>query len=159
MSNKELKLPLTGRCQCGNVVYEILEMPLTVYACHCTECQKQSSSGYGMSMPVPKTGFKVTGELSYWCRNSEDGNTVTCAFCPNCGTRIFHLPLRNEEIVNVKPGTLDNTKWLEPVGHLWTSSAQNGTWLPDTALLYTHQPESFEPLIQRWQAKHNNDNA
>jgi hypothetical protein len=37
-----LKLPLTGQCQCGQVRYEIRAEPVAVWACHCTECQRQS---------------------------------------------------------------------------------------------------------------------
>jgi len=134
-------------------------MPLTLYACHCTECQKQSSSGFGMSMPVPKTGFAVTGELKIWSRISDDGHIVQCAFCPVCGVRVFHLPMRNENIVNVKPGTLDGAKWIKPVGHLWVSSAQAGTYIPGGTLAYSHQPESFEALFKAWQNLYDNENA
>ncbi|WP_442923056.1 GFA family protein [Microcoleus sp. A006_D1] len=45
-------------------------------------------------------------------------------FCGECGTRLFHNPTRNPNITNIKPGTLDNTSWLRPVGNLWTQSAQ-----------------------------------
>ena len=153
MTQKKISLPMTGRCQCGELTYRVTVMPLTVYACHCTECQKQSSSAYGMSMPVPRTGFTVTGDLAYWQRVSDDGNKVNCAFCPACGTRIFHEPSRNRDIINVKPGTLDHTKWLTPVGHLWTSSAQNGTHIPDNVLVYSRQPESFEALFAAWRSQ------
>ena len=154
MTRQKLSLPLTGRCQCGQVRYQITAMPLTLYACHCTECQKQSSSAYGMSMPVPREGFKVSGELTYWERASDDGNKVNCAFCPNCGTRMYHEPSRNNAIINVKPGTLDNTRWLRPVGHLWASSAQSGSIIPDNVLVFDRQPYSFDSLFAAWQAKY-----
>jgi len=154
LTQPKISLPMTGRCQCGKVTYQITDMPLTLYACHCTECQKQTSSAYGMSMPVPRTGFSVTGELAYWERASDDGNKVNCAFCPSCGTRIFHEPSRNKAIINVKPGTLDNTKWLKPVGHLWTDSAQPGSKIPDNVLIFNNQPESFERLFAAWQAEY-----
>ena len=141
---------MTGRCQCGQVSYQIKRMPLTLYACHCTECQRQSSSAYGMSMPVPASGFSVHGELKYWQRDADDGNSVKCAFCSQCGTRLFHLPSRNAQIVNVKPGTLDDKKWLRPVGHLWVNSAQQGSVIPTLALTYAGQPESFDALYDAW---------
>jgi hypothetical protein len=153
MSKKVIRLPLTGHCQCGQVSYKITAMPLTLYACHCSECQRQSSSAYGMSMPVPRSGYEVSGELRYWDRVSDSGTTVQCAFCPSCGTRMFHLPSRNKDIINVKPGTLDDTSWVEPVGHLWISSAQGGTRIPEHRLQYSHQPKTFEPLFQAWQAE------
>ncbi len=150
-SKIKVSLPMTGGCQCGAIKYEINSMPLTLYACHCTECQRQSSSGFGMSMPVPKTGFKIiSGNPKYWSRTSNSRRTVKCAFCPECGTRLFHEPLRNKEVVNVKPGTLDKTKWVNPVAHLWLSSAQTGVVIPESKLYFQKQPDSFEPLYQEW---------
>ena len=52
MSGKKVVLPLEGGCQCGAVRYAISAAPLTLYCCHCTECQAQSSSAFGMSMLV-----------------------------------------------------------------------------------------------------------
>ncbi len=38
-----------GGCQCGQVRFEIHGEPVKVYACHCTICQKQSESAFGMA--------------------------------------------------------------------------------------------------------------
>jgi hypothetical protein len=50
---------------------------------------------------------------------------MECWFCPNCGTRLYHVPggaaYPNR---NIKPGTLDDTAWLTPTIHFWTRSAQ-----------------------------------
>ena len=32
--------PYLGHCLCGNVRYRVDREPLTVHACHCTECQR-----------------------------------------------------------------------------------------------------------------------
>ncbi len=155
MNNKKpIPMPLIGGCQCGGIRYEITEMPLTLYVCHCTECQRQSSSGFGMSMPVPRRGFTLTkGETQHWSRRAASGRTVNCHFCPTCGTRLFHTPSRNDTIVNVKPGTLDETRWLKPVGHLWTQSAQAWVSIPLTALLFEGQPTDHAPLYDAWKAQ------
>lgn len=150
MAKQQIFLPLKGSCQCGEITYEITEMPITLYVCHCTECQKQSSSGYGMSMQIPKTGFLLNGAPKIWGRKSESGSTVECAFCAECGTRLFHLPLRNDSIVNIKPGTLNDTSWLKPVGHLWVNSAQRGVLFSPESLRYEHQPKTFKPLYEAW---------
>ena len=152
MSEKiTVSLPLFGQCQCGAIKYQSNDMPLTLYACHCTECQKQSSSGFGMSMPVPKDGFKIIrGSPAHWNRISESGRTVKCGYCSKCGTRIYHMPFRNKSIINIKPGTLNDTKWLDPVGYLWVSSAQKAFIAPDNKLCFSHQPENFDSLFEAW---------
>ena len=49
-------------------------------------------------------------------------------FCESCGVRPVHYPKANETVAILKPGTLDDTSWLHPVGHIWTRSAQ--AWVP-----------------------------
>lgn len=143
--------PYTGGCQCGRIRYEIKAEPLTLYVCHCKECQKQSSSAFGMSMPVYKDAiFILQGNPKQWSRISESGREVSCLFCGECGTRLFHNPVRNPKITNVKPGTLDDTSWLKPVGNLWTKSSQKWILLSEEMLNYEGQPDDFLELFERF---------
>ena len=115
--------PREGGCQCGKVRYRINATPLTLYCCHCTECQAQSASAFGMSMWVEADGFEVLkGELSFYLRPTASGNTMKCAYCPDCGTRIYHQ-LNDDNIFTIKPGSLDDSRGLKPRGHIWTRSA------------------------------------
>ena len=148
-----VRLPLAGGCQCGACRYAIAAPPLTVYACHCTECRRQSGGAFGMSMPVPRAALAMTaGSTRIWARAAASGRVVACAFCPECGTRLFHLPARNAAIANVKPGTLDDTTWLRPVAHLWVRSAPPATIVPSGVLVYEGQPDDFAPLYAAWAA-------
>jgi hypothetical protein len=132
-----------GGCQCGNIRYEIRAKPLTLYACHCTECQRQTGSAFGMSMSVPRDAVHLLqGEPKQWSRGSASGRTVICFFCGECGTRLFHQPTRNPHITNIKPGTLDDTSWLRPVGNLWTRNAQPWVHCNAEMLNYEGQPNS-----------------
>jgi hypothetical protein len=146
-----MKYPYSGGCQCGRVRYEIQAEPLTLYACHCQECQKQSSSAFGMSMPVPRESIvMIQGQLKQWTRTSSTGREVICFFCGDCGTRLFHNPARNPKITNVKPGTLDDTSWLKPVGNLWTRSAQKWIVIDECMLNYEGQPSDFSQLFEQY---------
>jgi hypothetical protein len=92
-----MKLPLTGGCQCGALRYEIRAEPLTLYVCHCTECQRQSAA-----------------------------------------------------VSIVKPGTLDDTSWLHPVGHIWTNSAQPWVTIPQDTVIHEAHPADVSGLIAAW---------
>lgn len=48
-----MSFPQSGGCQCGAIRYEISGPPAAVYACHCTECQKQSGSAFAMAAVIP----------------------------------------------------------------------------------------------------------
>ena len=143
-------LPLTGSCQCGAVRYTISEAPVGFYICHCTECQKQSSSAFGQSLRIKTGSLEVTGELAERIRDMPDGRNVRGQFCPACGTRMFHRRTAYEELMNVKAGTLDDTSWLRPAGHIWTRSKQAWVEIPEDALSYEGQPERFDALNARW---------
>ncbi len=148
-----LDLPLRGGCQCGRHRYSLTALPLTLYACHCSDCQTQSASAFGMSMPVEREALHCDlSELRTWQRTAASGRMVVARFCGACGTRLFHEPSRNPGVVNVKPGTLDDTSWLAPVGHLWLASAQGWFAPPEDALRYQGQPVDFIELFKRFKS-------
>ncbi len=149
-----MRLPLTGGCQCGGVRYEIRTQPLTLYACHCTECQRQSASAFSLSLVVARDAIViVAGAPKEWRRVLEGGRAIRCMFCGECGVRLLHNPERNPQVSIVKPGTLDDTSWLKPVGHVWTRSAQSWFDIPDDAVNYDAQPPDQSRLIEAWRAR------
>jgi len=52
-----LQLPLTGGCQCSKLRYEISEAPQLVYTCHCTDCQRMTSSAFSMGIVIADRAF------------------------------------------------------------------------------------------------------
>ena len=90
-----------------------------------------------MSFIVPKAAFRLlNGQLKTFTRQSESGRPVVCAFCPECGNRIYHEAQWMAGVLNIKPGTLDDTSFLRPRAQIWTAKKQ--PWLDLTEL------ESFE---------------
>lgn len=148
-----MQLPLTGGCQCGEVRYGIAAEPLTVYACHCTDCQRQSGSAFALSMVVPRDAVRLSaGAPATWLRRHESGRTSRCLFCGECGARLYHNPDRNPQITILKPGTLDDTSWLRPVGHIWIRSAQPWFEMPAGRITYDAQPPDLTRLTEAWRA-------
>lgn len=132
---------LTGGCQCGAIRYEVTGAPRQTVACHCTDCQRQSGSAFGMTLLINETDFRLLqGELKSYTSTSEAGRAKLGAFCPDCGTRIYHKPEWRKGFVSVKPGTLDDTGWLRPDMHLWTDSKQPWVTIPDGVKAYEKQP-------------------
>jgi hypothetical protein len=150
-----------GSCQCGNIRYQVIGQPITVYICHCTDCQKQASSAFGISVWFRRSDFILhSGTLSFWSTLSDKGNTKLCAFCENCGSRIYHADSTDSEILSLKGGTLDKSASIQPVAHIWCQSAQ--AWVQEI-LLSNHQqlcfqtePDCFDQIVelynqsQRW---------
>jgi hypothetical protein len=123
---------MPGGCQCGNVRYEIAGPPVELVVCHCKECQRQSGSAFGMSLFVADGGFRLTaGELKSFQVTCNSGRVKTCAFCADCGTRIYHS---TGGTISLKPGTLDDTRWLRPTHHYWTRRKQPWVVIPADAV-------------------------
>jgi hypothetical protein len=78
-----MKLPQTGGCQCGKVRYAITEEPQSVYTCHCTACQRLTSSAFSMGLVVAETAFRLSGvEPKPLQRVADSGRVNTRLVCP-----------------------------------------------------------------------------
>jgi hypothetical protein len=144
---------LTGSCQCRAVRYQCTASPASIYACHCTECQKQSGSAFGTSMLVARDTFSFTqGVPRTWVRTSDSGRKVDCQFCPDCGTRLAHLPQHSPTMAIVRGGTLDDTTGVYLAGHIWTRSRQPWFEIPAGSVTYEQQPPDFAKLIEAYGA-------
>jgi hypothetical protein len=131
----------TGGCQCGEVRYEVVGTPRKLIVCHCTDCQRQSGSAFGMTLVVNEAGFRLTqGEVKTFASTSAAGRAKLGAFCPQCGTRIYHKPEWRPGTVSVKPGTLDDTSELRPDMHIWISSKQPWVTIPDRVETHDTNP-------------------
>ncbi|WP_118137433.1 GFA family protein [Oceanicella sp. SM1341] len=112
---------ITGGCQCGAVRYTIGGAPLGMARCHCTACQAQSASAFGLSLFVPTEGFTLTGETAFFEAKADSGRVKHYHFCPSCGTRIYHINAGGAPSIAVKGGTLDAGHGFRPAADLFTA--------------------------------------
>jgi len=125
-----MELPKSGGCQCGKIRYEITEAPQLVYTCHCTDCQRLTSSAFSIGLVVGETAFRLSGiEPRPLQRTADSGRVNTRLVCPECGSWVCGLP--RDGVVRVRAGTLDDTSWLRPTRHIWTRSKQPWISLPE----------------------------
>ncbi len=132
----------SGGCQCGELRYESTGEAGALYACHCLECRKQSASAFGLSLMVPRAGLRVTrGEPKFWTRDTDSGGRLKCAFCPRCGTRLWHEAASRPETCSVKAGSLDAPVDLAAAVHIWTTRKLPGVAIPEAAQQFPGEPE------------------
>ncbi len=145
-------LPLSGGCPCEAVRFQVTAMPLLVYACHCTECQRWSGSAFSLSMPVKADSFSLTrGQTQHFRRTGASGVESTYRFCGNCGGRVYGQRSARPEIISVRAGTLDDTSWLRPIAHVYMRSAQAWERIPNNAECFEIMPSDFWSLVGKWQ--------
>ncbi len=131
------KLPLDGGCRCGQVRFRVSAIPIMTMACHCTGCQRMSSSAYSLSTAIPREGFDVLegapviGGLHGASRHH---------FCPHCMSWMFTEPEGLDFMVNVRPTMLDDNRWFAPYVETYTSEM-----LPWAATSAVRSYEKFPP--------------
>jgi hypothetical protein len=134
-----MKLPQTGGCQCGKIRYRITEEPLLVYTCHCTDCQRLTSSAFSMGVVVPEPAFRLSGiEPRQLRRIADSGRINTRLVCPECGTWICGMP--RDGVHRVRAGTLDDTSWVRPTRHIWASRKQPWITFAEGDEVFEKQP-------------------
>jgi hypothetical protein len=146
--------PYAGGCLCAAVRYRVDAEPLTLYACHCMDCQRRTGSGFAMSLVVRREALVVeTGTPAPYAATLADGRTKRGRMCAACGTRLWGEPEGDARIVVVQPGTLDDTSWLHPVAHIWARSAQPWIVFPLDVTVFLEQPAEFRELIELWRER------
>jgi hypothetical protein len=121
----------TGRCACGRIRYEFKGEPQQIIACHCKYCQARSGSAFGLSLFLNADAVRITrGELKIYRRTADSGRSSETGFCPDCGTQIYGRPEWRPDTIVLKPGTLDDTSWIRPDIHIWTSRKQPWVTIP-----------------------------
>lgn len=60
---------LTGGCQCGFIRYCIHDEPRQLNVCHCTDCQQQSGSAFGMSLVIRP-------DAQYWTKSKQGWSSL-----------------------------------------------------------------------------------
>lgn len=145
--------PVEGGCQCGAVRYRLDAAPLGIYACHCKDCQRFSGTTHTLSMVVRTEDIAlISGALAGFDKAADSGRTVRMLGCAQCGTKVWNQPLSSPAFLIVKPGTLDDMGWAQPVGNIWTASRAPWVEIDPEVPNFPGQPESRQPLFDAYAA-------
>lgn len=101
-------MPMTGRCYCGNVQYEVEGDPIFKGQCHCRECQYISGGAPNMALGMADAGFRWTKGQPKTFQRADLDNGVERDFCGDCGTHLGSRPPTMPGTIILKVGTLDD---------------------------------------------------
>ncbi|MDQ6774903.1 MAG: GFA family protein [Actinomycetota bacterium] len=125
--------PLTGRCNCGAVRYEVHGPLLTAGYCHCTRCQRRTGTAASPSAkPAPGAFRIVAGEDRLRSWTPDDGFEKW--FCGDCGSAMFSRNPDNHDAVAVRMGTFDEDPGIRPGFHQFVAYAAPWKPIPDDGL-------------------------
>jgi hypothetical protein len=146
--------PQDGRCACGAVQYRLSEDPLEVHACHCHDCQRVCGTAFVLSMAVHLRSLEVVkGDPVRFAFKTPEGIARCDQRCADCGCRLWSEIDGLDDIRMLRPGTLDDTRWIRPIAHIWTSSAQPWVEIPDDVLSFSEQPDDHLKLVRAWKGR------
>lgn len=149
------EFPVEGGCLCRRVRYRLKAAPQTVYRCHCKDCQRTSGAGYSMSAVVAEGDVELLGgELVPYEKTADSGRHPHMMRCSHCGTLLWNVPEGGGTLI-LKPGTLDNMDWAEPVGNIWTASKAAWVEIEPDAVNYPGQATpNRDRLVAAWDERH-----
>jgi hypothetical protein len=114
---------INGRCRCGKVTYSSAADPVFVGICHCTNCQKMTSSAYSTVLAVPTPTLTVTGTTKRFDDIGDSGKPTHRDFCPECGSTVTELADVMPGITMIGIGTLNDPSWVKPAMQIYCDSA------------------------------------
>lgn len=106
-------------------------------------------------MWVARDDFELqSGSLKFWSTTADSGSEKRCAFCPECGTRIYHVFGEASDPISLKAGTLNDTSRLDPVAHIWIKRAHRWLELERSGLIcHSGEPDNFDRILAAWSAR------
>lgn len=123
-------MKIDGACHCGAITIEGEADPEKTTVCHCTDCQSGTGSAFRVSIPVPGTTFKMSGQPAIYVRTTADsGNPRAQAFCPTCGSPLYATSPGEgpQAVYMVRVGVLRQRDQLVPKRQIWFRSARPWT--------------------------------
>ena len=134
---------INGACHCGFIAIEGEADPEKVNICHCTDCQTGTGSAFRISIQVPGSTFKMTGQPTNYLKTTADsGKPRVQAFCPKCGSPIYSTtPGEGQQpSYTVRVGILAQRDQLTPRRQNWFRSARS--WVTNLDAIHKNQKQA-----------------
>ena len=121
-------MKIDGGGSCGAIKIEGEADPEKVQICHCTDCQTSTGTAFRISIPVPGTTFKMTGQPNIYVKTTADsGKPRLQAFCGTCASPIYSTTPGEgvQPSYTVRVGILRQRDQLVPRRQNWFRSARS----------------------------------
>ena len=116
--------PVEGGCSCRAVRYRMMTAPMTVHACHCSWCQRETGSVHALNAVIEADRVElIQGEPELVNTPSHSGKGQKVWRCPTCKVALWSNYAGGGDAVRfVRVGTLDHPGEFPPDIHVFTST-------------------------------------
>jgi hypothetical protein len=122
---------ITGRCECGQVEYEVDGAVEDFSHCHCAQCRRLHGAAFATFAGISRTGFRyVSGEGSLRSYSSSPRNDRV--FCATCGSNILVQTRDEPDVLYLCMGTVDGHPPLPAGYHAYVASKAPWHEITDT---------------------------
>ncbi len=137
-----MKTPIEGGCACGAVRYRCDSEPVTMFLCHCRDCQRASGGPFVAAVLLRREDFEfVKGTPRYHATPSTSGGMHVRGFCPECGSRLTGAEKDTPTpFIGVTASSLDDPSGFRPRMHSFASRAQPWDRMDDDLPKYETYP-------------------
>lgn len=119
-------------CQCGALTAKVAAeaQPMTVL-CHCRDCQRRSGSPFGIIAYFPTETVTISGQAREFTRPTDEGNSFTGGFCPQCGSTVYARASKYPAILGVPVGAFADPDFPVPARSVYEQTRHDWVHLPD----------------------------
>jgi hypothetical protein len=125
--------PLTGRCLCGGVRFEVTSPPGDATYCHCTRCQRRTGGATSAQAMLAPGSFRIL-EGAELVREYAPPTGFLKAFCSACGSALYSRNPASDEPGSVRLGALDPGHGIRPQLRQFVAYAAAWEDVPDDGL-------------------------
>lgn len=119
-------LAMRGACSCGHTRYKLTRAPLFVHCCHCTYCQRETGSAFGLNALIEASEVVLEqGKLERVELPSKSDKGQSVFRCSQCQVALWsHYGAGGDTLSFVRVGTLSDAASITPSIHIYTSTKQ-----------------------------------
>jgi hypothetical protein len=131
---------IKGRCECGNIQFQVDGEINDFSHCHCSQCRRLHGAAFASFGGVARADFK------YICGENDIASYVSSPshariFCRNCGSNIMVELDSEPDVIYLAMGTLDGDPPLPPGYHIYVDSKAPWHTIHDQLAQYATEPE------------------
>jgi hypothetical protein len=130
----------SGKCLCGAVTYRAANLQ-DIWYCHCNQCRRLTGH-FLAACRTERKHVSIEGDVT-WAPHS---GTAEHGRCTQCGSLLFWSNTTSP-LLNVLPGSLDDSSGLGLLGHLYVSEKGTYYTIDDALPQYAKRPQPSGPVV------------